>query len=136
LLFHNTSSPSNVRLRQAQKLVHNELRLRSKNHLVLSRSLTELLEVTIRKYRNHTIETAQVNAELIGLWLAFSGRADAVEALSGIRGLRVGELKEAATDARFHGGTEVGPCAGRQGHVGAGQHRQGCVGVVGEGEPG
>jgi hypothetical protein len=83
-----------------------------------------MLEATIRKYQNRTFEAAQVNAELIGLWLAFSGHADAVEALRSIRGLRVGELKMAGADGRFHGGTEVGPGAGRQDHVGAGQHRE------------
>ena len=48
---------------------------------VFKAPLAEMLEATIRKYQNRTIEAAQVNAELIGLRLAFSGRADAVEAL-------------------------------------------------------
>ena len=48
-------------------LLNNELQLRSKKYLVQSRSFAEMLEATIRKYQNRTIEAAQVIAELIEL---------------------------------------------------------------------
>jgi len=48
-----------------QKLLNNELKIRSKKYLVQSRSFAEMLEATIRKYQNRTIEAAQVIAELI-----------------------------------------------------------------------
>jgi hypothetical protein len=52
-------------------LLNNELKLRSKKYLVQSRSFAEMLEATIRKYQNRTIEAAQVIAELIELrWQA------------------------------------------------------------------
>ena len=50
-----------------QKLLNNELKIRSQKYLVQSRSFTEMLEATIRKYQNRTIEAAQVIAELIEL---------------------------------------------------------------------
>ena len=46
---------------------NNELKVRSKKYLVQSRSFAEMLEATIRKYQNRTIEAAQVIAELIEL---------------------------------------------------------------------
>jgi type I restriction enzyme R subunit len=48
-------------------LLNNELKLRSKKYLVQSKSFAEMLEATIRKYQNRTIEAAQVIAELIEL---------------------------------------------------------------------
>jgi type I restriction enzyme R subunit len=48
-------------------MINNELKIRSKKYLVQSRSFTEMLEATIRKYQNRTIEAAQVIAELIEL---------------------------------------------------------------------
>ena len=48
-------------------LLNNELKIRSKKYLVQSRSFAEMLEATIRKYQNRTIEAAQVIAELIEL---------------------------------------------------------------------
>lgn len=50
-----------------QKLLNNELKIRSKKYLVQSCSFAEMLESTIRKYQNRTIEAAQVSAELIEL---------------------------------------------------------------------
>jgi type I restriction enzyme R subunit len=48
-------------------LLNNELQIRSKKYLVQSRSFAEMLEATIRKYQNRTMEAAQVIAELIEL---------------------------------------------------------------------
>ena len=57
----------NLAVELLQKLLNNELKLRSKKYLVQSRSFAEMLEATIRKYQNRTIEAAQVIAELIDL---------------------------------------------------------------------
>ena len=43
------------------------IKIRSKKYLVQSRSFAEMLEATIRRYQNRTIEAAQVIAELIDL---------------------------------------------------------------------
>jgi len=57
----------NLAVELLQKLLNNELRIREKKYLVQSRSFAEMLETTIRKYQNRTIEAAQVIAELIEL---------------------------------------------------------------------
>jgi type I restriction enzyme R subunit len=57
----------NLAVELLQKLLNNELKIRSTKYLVQSRSFAEMLEVTIRKYQNRTIEAAQVIAELIEL---------------------------------------------------------------------
>lgn len=57
----------NLAVELLQKLLNNELKIRSKKYLVQSRSFADMLEATIRKYQNRTIEAAQVIAELIEL---------------------------------------------------------------------
>ena len=57
----------NLAVELLQKLLNNELKIRSKKFLVQSRSFAEMLEATIRRYQNRTIEAAQVIAELIEL---------------------------------------------------------------------
>jgi type I restriction enzyme R subunit len=57
----------NLAVELLQKLLNNELKIREKKYLVQSRSFAEMLEGTIRKYQNRTIEAAQVIAELIQL---------------------------------------------------------------------
>ena len=57
----------NLAVELLQKLLNNELKIRAKKYLVQSRSFAEMLEATIRKYQNRTIEAAQVIAELIEL---------------------------------------------------------------------
>jgi type I restriction enzyme, R subunit len=57
----------NLAVELLQKLLNNELKIRQKKYLVQSRSFAEMLEATIRKYQNRTIEAAQVIAELIEL---------------------------------------------------------------------
>lgn len=57
----------NLAVELLQKLLNNELKIRSKKYLVQSRSFAEMLEATIRKYQNRTIEAAQVISELIEL---------------------------------------------------------------------
>jgi type I restriction enzyme R subunit len=57
----------NLAVELLQKLLNNELKIRSKKYLVQSRSFADMLEATIRKYQNRTIEAAQVISELIEL---------------------------------------------------------------------
>ncbi len=57
----------NVALELLKKLLNDELRTMTKTNLVKSRSFAQMLEATIRKYQNRTIEAAQVIAELLEL---------------------------------------------------------------------
>jgi type I restriction enzyme R subunit len=57
----------NLAVELLQKLLHDEIKTRSRTNLVQSRSFKEMLEKTIRAYQNRSIETAQVIEELIGL---------------------------------------------------------------------
>jgi len=57
----------NMALEVLQKLLNDEIRARSKRNLVQSRSFAQMLERTIRRYQNRTIEAAQVILELIEL---------------------------------------------------------------------
>ena len=57
----------NVALELLKKLLNDELRTMTRTNLVKSRSFAQMLEETIRKYQNRTIEAAQVIAELLEL---------------------------------------------------------------------
>ena len=57
----------NLALEVLQKLLNDEIKLRARKNLVQSRSFAEMLERTIRRYQNRTIEAAQVILELIEL---------------------------------------------------------------------
>lgn len=57
----------NVALELLKKLLNDELKTMTKQNLVKSRSFAQMLEETIRKYQNRTIEAAQVIAELLEL---------------------------------------------------------------------
>jgi len=57
----------NLALEVLQKLLNDEIKTQSRRNLVQSRSFAEMLERTIRRYQNRTIETAQVILELIEL---------------------------------------------------------------------
>jgi type I restriction enzyme R subunit len=57
----------NVALELLKKLLNDELKNLTKTNLVKSRSFSEMLAETIRKYQNRTIEAAQVIAELLDL---------------------------------------------------------------------
>src|SRR5579885_2375717 len=50
-----------------KKLLSDEIKARSRKNLVQSRRFSEMLENTMRKYQNRSIETAQVIQELIDL---------------------------------------------------------------------
>ncbi len=57
----------NIALEVLQKLLNNEIRTMQKKFLVKSRSFASMLEETILRYQNKTIEAAQVIAELVEL---------------------------------------------------------------------
>jgi type I restriction enzyme R subunit len=57
----------NLAVELLQKLLREEIKLRGKRHLVMGRSFAEMLEKSVRAYRNRAIETAQVIEELIAL---------------------------------------------------------------------
>ncbi|MFA5871582.1 MAG: type I restriction endonuclease subunit R [Parcubacteria group bacterium] len=57
----------NVALELLKKLLNDEILTMQRKFLVKSRSFAKMLEETIRKYQNQTIEAAQVIAELVEL---------------------------------------------------------------------
>ena len=57
----------NLAIELLQKLIKNELSIRRRKNIVQSRSFAEMLERTIRRYQNRSIETATVLEELIEL---------------------------------------------------------------------
>ena len=57
----------NLALELLKKLINDELKTRSRKNLVQSRSFAQMLEQTIQRYQNRSIEAAQVIAELIDL---------------------------------------------------------------------
>ncbi|MCK9360742.1 type I restriction endonuclease subunit R [Patescibacteria group bacterium] len=57
----------NIALELLKKLLSDEVRSMQKRFLVKARSFSEMLENTIKKYQNQTIEAAQVIAELVEL---------------------------------------------------------------------
>ena len=57
----------NLALEVLRKLLHDEIRARSRRNVVQSRTFSEMLENAIRRYQNRSIESAQVIQELIEL---------------------------------------------------------------------
>ncbi len=57
----------NLALEVLRKLLNDEIKTRSRQNLVQSRTFSEMLENTIKRYQNRSIEAAQVIAELIEL---------------------------------------------------------------------
>ena len=57
----------NLAVEVLQKLLKGEIRTRSRKNVVQARSFAEMLEQTLRRYQNRTIEAAQVIEELIKL---------------------------------------------------------------------
>ncbi len=57
----------NLAFEVLKKLLSNEIKARSKKNLVQSRLFSQMLEETIRKYQNRSIEAAQIIQELIDL---------------------------------------------------------------------
>jgi type I restriction enzyme R subunit len=57
----------NLAVELLQKLLNDELKLRSRHNIVQSRSFSEMLDKSVRRYQNRAIEAAQVIEELIAL---------------------------------------------------------------------
>jgi type I restriction enzyme R subunit len=57
----------NLALEVLRKLLSDEIKTRSRKNLVQSRSFLEMLEKSIKKYQNRSIDAAQVIAELVEL---------------------------------------------------------------------
>jgi len=57
----------NLAIELLRKLLHNEIRVRSKKFLIQSKSFAAMLEESLRKYQNRAIEAAAVIQELIEL---------------------------------------------------------------------
>ena len=57
----------NLAIEVLKKLLNDEIKIRSKRNLVQSKSFAEMLEKTIRRYQNRTIDAAKVILELIEL---------------------------------------------------------------------
>jgi type I restriction enzyme R subunit len=57
----------NLALELLQKLLNDEIKVRSRKNLVQARTFTEKLEISIQKYKNRSLETAQIIDELIKL---------------------------------------------------------------------
>ncbi|HEY9751538.1 MAG TPA: type I restriction endonuclease subunit R, partial [Coleofasciculaceae cyanobacterium] len=57
----------NLALEVLRKLLNDEIRSRSRRNIVRSRAFSEMLENSIRRYQNRSIESAQVIQELINL---------------------------------------------------------------------
>jgi type I restriction enzyme R subunit len=57
----------NLAMELLQKLLNDQIKVRSAKNLVQARSFAEMLEESIRKYQNRAIEAGQVIAELIEL---------------------------------------------------------------------
>src|SRR4029077_19136391 len=55
----------NLAFEVLKKLLNDEVKVRSRKNLVQSRLFSQMLEESIRKYQNRSIETAQVIQELI-----------------------------------------------------------------------
>ena len=83
----------NLALEVLRKLLNDETRAWSKRNLVLGRQFSEMLEATIRKYQNRSIDAAQVISSLIDLAKSMKDARD--------RGamLRLSQEEEAFYDA-------------------------------------
>ena len=57
----------NLAVETLRKLLNDEIKVRSRKHLVQSRSFAEMLERSVKRYQNRAIEAAQVIEELIQL---------------------------------------------------------------------
>jgi type I restriction enzyme R subunit len=57
----------NLAVELLRKLLHDEIKTRSRHNLVQARSFAELLENSIRRYQNRAVEAAQIIEELIAL---------------------------------------------------------------------
>ncbi len=64
--FTKTTTP-NLQIEVLRKMLRQEIRQVSKRNIVTGREFSEMLEESLRRYQNHTIDAAQVVLELVGL---------------------------------------------------------------------
>jgi type I restriction enzyme R subunit len=57
----------NLAVEMLQKLLNNEIKVRSARNVVLQKKYTDMLQTSLLKYQNRSIETAQVIEELIAM---------------------------------------------------------------------
>ncbi len=57
----------NLALELLKKILNNELKIRAKTNLVVSKKLLEMLEAAIKRYQNNLLTTAEVIQELINI---------------------------------------------------------------------
>ncbi|MFH0801323.1 MAG: type I restriction endonuclease subunit R [bacterium] len=57
----------NLAVEALQKLLKDEIRIRTRTNLIQARNFSEMLELAVRRYQNRAVETAQIIEELIGL---------------------------------------------------------------------
>ena len=57
----------NLAVELLQKLLKGEIKIRSRRNVVQARKFSELIEMSLRRYQNRAVETAQVIEELIAL---------------------------------------------------------------------
>ena len=71
----------NIALELLKKLLNDEIKTMQKKFLVKSRSFSKMLEETIKKYQNQTIEAAQVIVELVELAKKIRGEQERGEGM-------------------------------------------------------
>lgn len=81
-LLHFQNMPEkNLAVEMLKRLLKTEIQTRSRSNLVLSRSFAEMLEKTLIKYQNRTVEAAQIIAELVAMAQEFRQALKRGEAL-------------------------------------------------------
>jgi len=78
----------NLAVEMLQKLLNNEIKVRSARNVVLQKKYTDMLQTSLLKYQNRSIETAQVIEELIAMAKDFKKSMNRGEEL----GLNLDEL--------------------------------------------
>jgi type I restriction enzyme R subunit len=57
----------NLAIEMLEKLLNDEIKVRSKKNLIIGRSFADMLENTVKKYQNRLVESSIIIEELIGL---------------------------------------------------------------------
>ncbi len=65
----------NLAVKLLERLLQDDIKNRFKTHVVKAGKYSELLQESLKRYRNRTIGTAQVIEELIALWKQFPEEA-------------------------------------------------------------
>ena len=62
-----TAANKNLQIEALRRLLDDEIRVQARRNVVTGRAFSEMLDEAIRRYQNHTIDAAQVVAELVDL---------------------------------------------------------------------